>query len=262
MKLLESLCKEPFYEYGRNSSRLHFRMLRHYIGRLGRHVKAVRVLTSSISRLLNLMDDLEVRGIPTPCRTSAPPADGKTHLSSMLRRMLPAQSSQLDHYQEALSDMDRKFHIYERFMGVYCDPNFKPRVHAEIQLLDFFEENGLTFEDSEPFIACSKPACYCCFLYFQYHPRHPILPATHQNIHRNWRPPDFIEGNHRQRDILNKMIPEIRAEVLYQIDQRQPASSKHPDSTTGITKSAMELSDQASSVAGSDESGFPYESGQ
>lgn len=236
-------------------------MLRHNIGRLGRHIKAVRVLVSSVSRLSYLMDELEVCGIDPPPRTKAPPADDKTNLSSILRRMLP-EGPKLQHYREALLDMDTKFNIHSNFMEMYCDCNFKPRVHAEIQLLDLFEDQGLEFEDSDAFIACSKPACYCCFLYFQYHPRHPVLPATHRNIHRNWRPPAFVEGSNRQRDILNKMIPEIRAEVLYQIDQRQPASSKHPDSTTGITKSVTELSDQALSLAGSDESDFPYESGQ
>lgn len=85
-------------------------MLRHNIGRLGRHVKAVKALVSSIPRLPYLMGDLEVRGIVPPLRTKAPSADNKTNLNSILGRMLPDQPK-LQHYQEALLDMDTKFNI-------------------------------------------------------------------------------------------------------------------------------------------------------
>jgi hypothetical protein len=72
--------------------------------------------------------------------------------------MLPAQSPDLARYQLALFDMDMRFGIYAQYMEIYCDDNFKPRVHAEVQILDFFYNNDLKFEESDTFVGCSKPA--------------------------------------------------------------------------------------------------------
>jgi len=131
-------------------------------------------------------------------------------------------------------------------MEMYCDNNFKPRLHAEVQILDFFHNNDLKSEESDIFVACSKPACYCCSLYFHYHPLRPVMPASHRTIHRNWRPPDFVPGISTQRDIINKMIKNLRTEALHQIDQRRPNTQWHPDSTTGITESISHLLEQES----------------
>ncbi|KFY67015.1 hypothetical protein V497_00580, partial [Pseudogymnoascus sp. VKM F-4516 (FW-969)] len=41
----------------------------------------------------------------------------------------------------------------------------------------------------------------------------------------------------QQRDVLNKVIAQIRLDTLRQIEQRRGPSPWHPDSTTGITGS-------------------------
>jgi hypothetical protein len=147
-------------------------------------------------------------------------------------------------------------------MELYCDNNFKPRVHAEVQMLDLFHSKDLKFEESDIFVACSKPACYCCSLYFRHHPLRPVMPASHQTIHKNWRPPDFILGNNTQRDILNKMIEDVRTEALHQIDQRRPNAQWHPDSTTGITEFFSHLSEPESSEHFSDVSDLSDDLGE
>ena len=120
--------------------------------------------------------------------------------------MLPAQSPDLARYQLALSEMDMRFSIFKQYLEMYCDNNFKPRVHAEVQILDFFHNKELKFEGSDKFVACSKPACYCCSLYFHHHPLRPVMPASHEKIYKNWKLPDWVTGDNTQRDILNRMI--------------------------------------------------------
>ena len=246
MRILKGLCGGAHSQPERKSLQARCTLLRHYIGRLGQYEKVVKMLFRSAPRLLNLLDNFKVRSISPPTRTSPPSADGKTNLDSIAKRMLPAQSPDLARYQLALSEMDMRFNIYTQYMEMYCDDNFKPRLHAEVQILDFFHNNDLKFEESDIFVACSKPACYCCSLYFHHHPLRPVMPASHQTIHRNWRPPDFVPGNNTQRDIINRMIKDVRTEALHQIDQRRPNAQWHPDSTTGITESISHLLEQES----------------
>ena len=246
MRILKGLCGEPHSQPEKDSLQARCRLLRHHIGRLGQYVKVVKTLFRIAPRLLNLLDNFTICPISLPARTSPPLADGKTNLDSIVKRMLPAQSPDLRRYQLALSEMDLRFGIYARYMEMYCDSNFKPRVHAEVQILDYFHNNDLKFEESDIFVACSKPACYCCSLYFQYHPLRPVAPASHQTLHKNWRLPDFVPGNNTQRDILNKIIEDVRVEALYQIDQRRPNAQWHPDSTTGITESNSHFLEQES----------------
>ena len=244
MRILKGLCGEAHSQPERNSLQAKCRLLRHYIGRLGQYMKVVKTLFRSAPCLLNLLDDFKICPISLPARTLPPSTDGKTNLDSIAVRMLPAQSPDLARYQLALFEMDTRFDIYAQYMEMYNEDNFKPRVHAEVQILDFFHNNDLEFEESDIFVACSKPACYCCSLYFHHHPLRPVTPASHQTIHKNWRPPDFVPGNNTQRDILNKMIKDVRTEALHQIDQRRPNAKWHPDSTTGITESISHLLDQ------------------
>ena len=55
-----------------------------------------------------------------------------------------------------------------------------------------------------------------------------------------------MPGNNTQRDILNKIIKDVRTEALHQIDRRRPNAQWHPDSTTGITESISYLLEQES----------------
>ena len=246
MRILKGLCGEPHSQPEKDSLQARCRLLRHHIGRLGQYVKVVKTLFRIAPRLLNLLDNFTICPISLPARTSPPLADGKTNLDSIVKRMLPAQSPDLARYQLALSEMDSRFDIYANFMETYHDDNFKPRVHAEVQILDFFHNKDLKFEESDIFVACSKPACYCCSLYFHHHPLRPVTPASHQRVYKNWRPPDFVPDNNTQRDILNQMIKDVRTEALHQIDQRRPNARWHPDSTTGITESISYLLEQES----------------
>ena len=243
MQQLAALGVQPSYKTSEDAIQRKFALLRHYIGRLGHHFRAARTLVSSVARLAHLLDDFEVRSIPTPSRSTLTPLlDDKTRLDSIIVRMLPVDSPDLEFYQKALAKMDTTAQLSARMLENYDNPKFQPRVHAEIQVLEHFYNHKLMFADSDKYIACSKSACYCCSLYIGHHPGNFVQPATHRNIHLNWRPPDLkpkcgIDNRNIQRDILNLMTRDIRRDALHQISQRQAPHVWHPDSVTGITQS-------------------------
>lgn len=244
MHALAGLSEEPIYKSNKDAIHHAFGLVRHYIGRLGHHFRAANVLLSCASRLSDLLYDFEVRSITTPPKSELPPADGMTRLESIVIRMLPNKSPHLDRYQSALTEMDSKYQLSHRFLENYTDHNLKPRVHAEIQILERFFSSKMSFAGHDPFIACSKPACFCCLLYFRYHPGHFVEPMSHRKVYLNWRPPDLdIEDDtasqNRQRDILNLMTHDIRKEALQQIDGKIAPHPWHPDSLTGITESVL-----------------------
>ena len=246
MRLLATLSVEPPYKSSRDAVHITFGLVRHYIGRLGHHIRAVKILVSCASRLADILYSFKVCNISTPAKSaSPPPVDGKTRLDSIIVRMLPAGSPDLERYQQALAEMDVKYELSRRFLDNYTNPNFLPRVHAEIQVLEHFHKNKLHFADADRYIACSKSACFCCLLYFRHHPEQFVEPASHRKIYLNWRPPDLdavcdtISQNF-QRDILNSMTRDIRREALYQIGQKMAPPAWHPDSVTGITESVRQ----------------------
>ena len=227
------------------SARQNFLLVRHYIGRLGTHLKAVNILITAGKRMPDLFENFTIKNLPGSKQAlSAPPTDRMTTLDGILRRMLPAESEQLSKYQEALEIMDSKFNIQDRLLAQYESKEFRPRVHAELILLEFFHTKQLPFFDDDKFIGCSKPACYCCYHYISLHPGGFVRPPTHGVRHLSWRPPDIIDENDEgakrlQRDVMNKLIAQIRLDAFRHINLRKGPSPWHPDSTTGITDSQL-----------------------
>jgi hypothetical protein len=243
--LLARLGTESVHKSSKDAIHNAFGLVRHYIGRLGHHFRAADTLLACASRLPELFDDYAVCSISTPPKSTLPPVDAMTTLGSIIVRMLPARSPDLDRHQQALKEMDTKYNLSQRFIEAYTDANLKPRVHAELQVLEHFHAHALSFAGADPFISCSKPACFCCLLYFRHHPGHFVEPVSHYKIYLSWRPPDLKTDNdllslEHQRDILNFIIRDIRKEALRQIDEKSAPQASHPDSLTGITSSAVE----------------------
>jgi hypothetical protein len=262
MRVLARLSAEPTYKSSKDAIYSAFGLIRHYIGRLGYHFRAADTLVSCAPRLMDLLQDFEVRGVPALAKSVMPPPDQLTRIDKVLVRMLPANSPDLEHYQQALTEMNSRYQVFHRFLDNYARSDRTPCIHAEIQVLEHFYAHRMQFSNDDPYIACSKPACFCCFLYFRNHPRHVVEPVSHNKIYLNWQPPDFtiqvgIIGQNHQRDILNAMNVDIRKEALRQLHERTAPNAWHPDSVTGITLSVrsepaerpIEWSDAMSSVA-------------
>jgi hypothetical protein len=244
-ELTKRSLKGSAYAGTEDSNAGNFTRLRHYIGRLGSHMKAAKVLVAAANRFPAFFDNpqIECCSSPKPA-TAPPPMDKRTTLDGIVIRMLPKDHERVLFYQEMLRNMDTKFRIHKRLVREYENSNFLPCVHAELILLEHFYVNRYDFVGGDKYIGCSKPACYCCYHYILAHPGGFAYPAGHNKTYLNWRPPDIadddLEGQGRRLDIVNAMLVKIRLSVLEQIEKQSGPHPAHHDTTTGISTSIVE----------------------
>jgi hypothetical protein len=235
-------------DYG--NTRCPFTAAKHYIGRLAFHVKNVKVLVAAAERLPGLVSsEPEVFLVESPQAIVLPPSSRSgLRLANIARRMVhPDQNALLSEIQSSLENLNHQFHVEQTVQEKYLKKNFQARVHAELIILEHFYERRGTLQhlDNDPFIACSKPACYCCSLYFLEHPANVEPPATHQKIYLNWLPPTSVSGVEdpnsavaaHEKVMLNKMVQRIRSRTIEQIRSQTGRRQRHFDSTTGETAS-------------------------
>lgn len=154
----------------------------HRLGRLAHHIRAPQQMVEDVSNhsgLRNTLDEFKVISIQPRPVIDRPPAEPDIHIHSIVYRMLTGGLD--DRYKEAADIMNRRYDIVTRFKQEYDNKNFKPLVHAEIQVLEHFWGKRQFFDDDR-YIGCSKPACYCCHLYMQHHPAKCVVPQTSCNI--------------------------------------------------------------------------------
>jgi hypothetical protein len=108
------------------------------------------------------------------------------------------------------------------------------RVHAELVLLDHFSKNKFKFAARDNYIACSKPACYLCYLYIIYHRKTFTNPPVHQKIYRNWRVPDIDPNDSgymkSSEEILSRLLDKVEIDLLDEIVSDEPRRYPHADS--------------------------------
>lgn len=122
--------------------------------------------------------------------------------------------------------------------------SFRPRVHAEVHLLDWIHERQLKpdppveFFFRERYIGTSKPACKLCDYYFAAHPSSFRTRQTHGNLYPAWRFPSVMVGNERgekeRENMLNKVVEKVRGDVTRALRERTSSGRNH-DSNTSMT---------------------------
>jgi len=123
--------------------------------------------------------------------------------------------------------------ILEEFRQAIADYYKNVKVHAEIQLLFFYELNP---ERIRPRTICSsKSACYLCDLFFRLHGQY-YVPRTHGRLYRRWTLPDWQtllpEMRRRDFDVLARNFSDIlKVKVRVALD-KGPVQANHPNETT------------------------------
>jgi hypothetical protein len=242
MRQLAIFAHEQRYKTSGDSLQAICASARHHIGRLGLHARSARALASYAQRMMAFLDSYSVRAVPIPVKGHGrPPRRKATNVEAALGRMLPADAPGFEAYRQTLSLMDEPCKISERFLKCYSNSKNQARVHAEVQVLHHFDQHDKEFAEDDKYIACSKPACFCCHLYFRHHPGGFVEPHSHHKIYLNWQPPGMksakIGKENQLRDILNLMVKDIRKDALDQIIKRAAPRGYHPDSVTGISLS-------------------------
>ena len=123
--------------------------------------------------------------------------------------------------------------ILNEFRLAIADYYKSVKVHAEIQLLFFYELNP---ERTRPRTICSsKSACYLCDLFFKLHGQY-YVPRTHGRLYYRWTLPDWhiLLPGMRRHDfdvILRNFSDILKVKVRVALD-RGPVPVNHPNEST------------------------------
>ena len=134
-----------------------------------------------------------------------------SRIDPTLKTHLPQAIGKVSRYYSAASELvcaarDRTSRVFRNLriepFQITIPPSVQRqglKVHAEIQLLFFYEANR---DQSRPRIICSnKRACYLCNLFFDLHGGF-YIPRTHGRLYDKWILPDWIDvSKDRQREL-------------------------------------------------------------
>jgi hypothetical protein len=128
----------------------------------------------------------------------------------------------------------------------YSGRQFHAKPHAEAVVLDHFFTRNFAFVMGDRYVACSKPSCYCCKLYFKFHPLRAVTGRHHGNLWIQWglpRPLSAISGRADRitLKILRQMSDEVRKDVLSVTLRGNSRQINMFDSTTGFSASRANL---------------------
>ncbi|KAK2005211.1 hypothetical protein LZ32DRAFT_623886, partial [Colletotrichum eremochloae] len=220
-----------------------FRAFKHIIGRLAAYVHAVSQLLDDGSRSQKILTDYRMMySVQCPVSAAVPGADSHTTSSGVLRRLFPDRDSIYQPYLHLLAHLDSQVRIESRLQKEFESGKLEPRVHAEVQLLHHFYSEGRQYAAKYRYVACSKPACICCELYFRHHPARVCLLDTHRRAYPNWGVLSLVGGTKNprwleHRKIINGVIGDLKSMVLDQLSKLQILSHERQDTLTQITPS-------------------------
>lgn len=215
--------------------------IRHLIGRLCAPTRAAKLLTYAATRRPHIFCGFSIQSQEPDPVLPRPSEHAGLTLEGISRRMFPSHvPADLNAFREALQTLEEKGSIMSRVLERYRSKTWRPRVHAELTLLEELHHRKCAFFDDDKYIACSKSACFCCYHYISHHPGSFIRPPCHMKLYINWQIPSLANdsGDARaleQRDIMNKLTQEVRRAVVERVLKPRNHMKWHPDSSTGIT---------------------------
>lgn len=226
-KELDELKKQ-----GKRLGNCDFAELAHYIGRLGAHAHAVSTIITAALKVPVLQSIMGIEYLP-PSRTMEVelPKDS-VDFHSVTKKICKEGL-----HGRNLPDSDEKLyvHLYKLYYrsGFALESNLeqrKPittRVHAELQIVDYFSRKKLKFVDDDKYIGCSKPACYLCYKWIYFHPGGFSLPASHKKVILGWRAPDVdvnkdVNGNgaRNRKDLCARLKKSMVQDIDEQVKPR------------------------------------------
>lgn len=121
----------------------------------------------------------------------------------------------------------RSKHIFQNIkvepVSVSKPSNVGGKVHAEIQLLFFYERNLALLK---PRVICSsKSACYLCNVFFEIHGIF-FMPRTHGKLYSKWILPDWLETSEAQQQHLRSCLGLLKATLDNEISKASKAQTR------------------------------------
>jgi hypothetical protein len=241
-----------------------FEQLYKLLCKLGKHVTVSRkLIESAVALPQDFNQGFLIKTVPSSKQQQLPLPTKKVTVEATAGRMFPTSETR-DRFLDRLHAIWNAQEVSDLLQR---EVPTKTRVHAELLLLNHFDEQGCNFLDgSDKYIGCSKPACYLCYLFISEHPGRYTLPPSHQKLYVAWRFPDIYSNEARsherlsvQKAVLMNMTKKVRQDLTTDIESRELRRPYHADSTAGVTSivdwPALEVSLSALSVDDADANG-------
>ncbi|KAK0261276.1 hypothetical protein LTR35_017885 [Friedmanniomyces endolithicus] len=214
--------------------------IRHSVGRLCAPKRAAKLLIYAAARHPHIFCGFAIRRQNPGPVLRRPDLHAGLTLAGISGRMFPSNSADLIIFREGLQMLEEKGSIMSRVLDHYRSKDWRPRIHAELTLLEALHDSRCMLFGNDKYIACSKPACFCCYHYIGYHSGSFIRPPCHNKVYINWQPPNLVtDTSHAralgQRDVINKVTQEVRRAIVERVLNTRNNMRWHPDSSTGIT---------------------------
>lgn len=183
------------------------------IGKLSRFYAAALTIANFVQLLARTATQIEVVGLPSH-RTRVPElqyrtvADLRARGGSLLRR-IPDKM------------LRSKLRLWDKY-----------RVHAEIQLLIYYEENE-DLTQVVPYIGSDKLCCYLCYAFISIHATFKVH-GCHQSLYSLWMVPDdevqplSKQVGNRFHDILSRLCQSLQNQVQEALRQTGTRALYHP----------------------------------
>lgn len=203
--------------------------------KLGRYAIASMALLQLAAEMPRLFNPMRIKALVAPGRTNFILKEGELPLTAVLRR------STGGHETDYISSLGRVWSVTdaEHYFRNACPQTL--RVHAEMQLLNFYAENP----DRRPtfrFIGVSKKSCFLCHRFLMCHPLCLSVSSCHQKLYPAWRPPPtaspsvYKKYKSITRGLSEAMEGIARGELGDRLGTHRPVP---PDSSAGITISGL-----------------------
>ncbi|KAL9609458.1 MAG: hypothetical protein Q9167_005787 [Letrouitia subvulpina] len=183
----------------------------------------------------SIFNSITIETSPTPRPSQPLNVDKNIHPVTALQNILRPRTAESRPLKPLLEKCLGKpiRSILNEFRRAIATYHESVKVHAEIQLLFFYELNS---ERIRPRTICSsKSACYLCDLFFRLHGQY-YVPRTHGRLYHRWTLPDWHillpEKRRREFDVLlGKFSDILKVKVKAALD-REPVRAKHPNKST------------------------------
>ena len=207
------------------------------VRKLGRYYSiSYELVCVARSEEYSIFNSITIETAPTRRPSQPSKVDKNVHPLTALQNILrPRSAVQSRSLKSSLERCLRKpiQVILDEFRLLIADYYKSVKVHAEIQLLFFYELNS---ERIRPRTICSsKSACYLCDLFFRLHGQY-YVPRTHGRLYHRWTLPDWHiflpEMRRRDFDVLLRNFRDIlKVKVRVALD-RGPLRANHPNEST------------------------------
>ncbi|KAK0616166.1 hypothetical protein B0T14DRAFT_604530 [Immersiella caudata] len=204
-------------------------VLSHSIGRLLSYYYAINILLTARRNWPQLFVDFSITFFPSTTPRAINLPRNKLSANHIINNMTSDAEKRLLYQKYALELENSGFPLNTTISST-C--NFKPFVHAEVNLLDHLlrlPDGPPQFFLNDRYIGTSKPTCRLCECYFMFHPSGVQVREGHKNLYIPWRTPDVYDKTKAQgrNKILDQIIPVVREEVF--LNLREKFSSQRPN---------------------------------